>query len=150
MKKNIVVYLVIVLIGFSSDYYLNNVIVGNSIAVSNNFNEFILERPNDKENMDRFWTEENKSFLSEQQQEILETLQKKVIDGNNLSIEEREVLSNLRGDVLVKKLGQTRFDRYKKLIEKREKQERGQLEIEMSKEEKTEIYNFEKEIKGKR
>ena len=77
------------------------------------------------------------------------SLKFKVESGENLTVEERQILSEFRSDTIRKKLGDTRFERYKKLIEKREKQAKGQLEIELSKEEKTEIYNFEKEIKGK-
>jgi len=108
-----------------------------------------LERPHDKEKIEKFWTSENESFLSASEKETLNGLRAKVESGQNLTVEERDILSSLRGEAIRKKLGDARFERYKKLIERRAKQEKGLLEIELTKEEKAEIYNFEKEIKGK-
>lgn len=109
----------------------------------------IMEKPRDKEKIELFWNSENESFLTSQEKEQLNALRSKVESGNNLTVEEREILSTLRSEAIRKKLGDINFERYKKLIEKRVKQEKGKLEIELTKEEKREIYNFEKEIRGK-
>lgn len=147
MKNEMMMLFIIVLFNVKQCYPIDSIsLLTNCSSYSN---EIILERPNDKENIERFWNHENESFLTSQEKETLNQLKSKVEGGQNLTIEEREVLSKLRCETITKKLGVTRFERYKKLIEKREKQERGQLEIELSKEEKNEIYNFEKEIKGK-
>lgn len=147
MKKHLIVLLIIAGITFNKLY--------TSMPdkdTSNIFNYYTyinnIEKPRDKEKIDKFWSAENESFLSLSEKEILNKLRIKVEAGNNLTTEEREILSRLRGETIKKKLGDVRFERYKKLIEKREKQENGKLEIELTKEEKAEIYNFEKEIRG--
>ncbi|MBB6623927.1 hypothetical protein [Clostridium gasigenes] len=153
MKKNILLVILIASLNFQqystltfNSTTLNNPIEGNLIYYINKTN---IERPHDKEKIESFWNSENESFLSSEEKEKLNVLKCKVERGENLTVEERQILSELRSDTIRKKLGDARFERYKKLIEKREKQAKGQLEIELSKEEKTEIYNFEKEIKGK-
>lgn len=148
MKKHLIVVLIIAGITFNKIYTSTS-----DTITSNNFNYYTyinnIEKPRDKEKIDKFWSAENESFLSLSEKEILNKLRIKVEAGNNLTTEEREILSRLRGETIKKKLGDVRFERYKKLIEKREKQENGKLEIELTKEEKAEIYNFEKEIRGK-
>lgn len=148
MKKHLIGLLIIVVISFNKMYISNS-----DSAISNNFNYYTyinnIEKPRDKEKIDKFWNAENESFLNSSEKEFLNKLRIKVENGDNLTIEEREILSRLRGETIRKKLGDVRFERYKKLIEKREKQEQGKLEIELTKEEKAEIYNFEKEIRGK-
>lgn len=153
MKKKILILILIAGLSF----YQCSTLTFNATAFNNPIEEDLtcyinrtnIERPHDKEKIERFWNSENESFLSAEEKEKLNALKFKVESGQNLTVEEREILSKLRGETIRKKLGDTRFERYKKLIERREKQAKGQLEIELSKEEKTEIYNFEKEIKGK-
>ena len=153
MKKELLILLIIT--GLTSSNFIkinsNETIVNLNISDYSNFyaNLNNLERPRDKEKIEKFWTDENESFLSPDEKEILNELRSKVESGENLTIEQRDILSTLRGETIRKKLGDIRFERYKKLIEKREKQEKGKLEIELTKEEKAEIYNFEKEINGK-
>ncbi|MBB6716035.1 hypothetical protein [Clostridium gasigenes] len=153
MKKKILLVILIASLNFQqystltfNSTTLNNPIEANLIYYINKTN---IERPHDKEKIESFWNSENESFLSPEEKEKLNVLKRKVESGENLTVEERQILSEFRSDTIRKKLGDARFERYKKLIEKREKQTKGQLEIELSKEEKTEIYNFEKEIKGK-
>lgn len=153
MKKELLILLIIT--GLTSSNFIK--INSNETRVNLNLSDYSnfyanlnnLERPRDKEKIEKFWTDENESFLSPDEKEILNELRSKVESGENLTIEQRDILSTLRGETIRKKLGDVRFERYKKLIEKREKQEKGKLEIELTKEEKAEIYNFEKEINGK-
>lgn len=153
MKKELLILLIIT--GLTSSGFIK--INSNETRVNSNLSDYSnfyanlnnLERPRDKEKIEKFWTDENESFLSPDEKEILNELRSKVESGENLTIEQRDILSTLRGETIRKKLGDVRFERYKKLIEKREKQEKGKLEIELTKEEKAEIYNFEKEINGK-
>ena len=153
MKKNIIALSIIAGIGFNNIFTITSSANILDEYSYNNLNHYTnrnnIEKPIDKEKIERFWTKENESFLNESEREILNSLRVKLESGENLTAEERVTLSVMRGETIRKKLGDTRFERYKKLIEKRTKQERGQLEIELTKEEKGEIYNFEKEINGK-
>lgn len=151
MKKKIIILSLLVGISFNNSFtYSASILTPHEDTYLNCYtNRNSLERPRDKEKIEKFWTSENESFLSDSEKETLNGLRSKVESGQNLTVEERRILSSLRGEAIRKKLGDDRFERYKKLIEKREKQEKGQLEIELTKEEKAEIYNFEKEIKGK-
>lgn len=151
MKKKIVILSLLVGVSFNNFFTCSaSILIPHEDTYLNCYaNKNSLERPHDKEKIEKFWTSENESFLSASEKETLNGLRSKVESGKNLTVEERSILSSLRGEAIRKKLGDDRFERYKKLIEKREKQEKGQLEIELTKEEKAEIYNFEKEIKGK-
>lgn len=153
MKKNIIALSIIAGLSFNNIFTITSSANILDEYSYNNLNHYTnrnnIEKPIDKEKIERFWTKENESFLNESEREILNSLRAKLDNGENLTAEERVTLSVMRGETIRKKLGDTRFERYKKLIEKRTKQERGQLEIELTKEEKGEIYNFEKEINGK-
>lgn len=153
MKKNIIALSIIAGLSFNNIFTITssaNILDEYSYTNLNQYaNRNNIEKPIDKEKIERFWSKENESFLNESEREILNSLRAKLENGENLTAEERVTLSVMRGETIRKKLGDTRFERYKKLIEKRTKQERGQLEIELTKEEKGEIYNFEKEINGK-
>lgn len=149
MKKRIVLSILLSCLSFQ---HFSSVVASastliNPIKITSNY-YINIERPRDKEKIENFWTIINEGFLTAQEKEQFTRLKIKVEDGKNLTVHEREILSELRSQVIGRKLGDARFDRYKKLIEKREKQEKGELEIELTKEEKREIYDFEKEIQG--
>lgn len=151
MKKGSLVLLLIYLLSLQQHTIVNASILNNRVEYNSScyLRKTCIEKPRDKEKIDLFWNSENESFLTSEEKEKLNQFRSKVESGNNLTVEEREILSTLRSETIRKKLGDINFERYKKLIEKREKQEKGQLEIEMTKEEKKEIYNFEKEIRSK-
>lgn len=151
MKKNMFMILLISGLTFQQYHIFTECVLEklseNSLSCYTNISN--IERPSDKDKINNFWSSENEGFLSAEEKDILKALKAKAESGKNLTVEERQTLSQLRCEAIRKKLGDARFERYKKLIEKREKQEKGQLEIELTKDEKTEIYNFEKEINGK-
>lgn len=152
MIKNILLHVLISsLIAIQScSIFTTNIVYATANMSLEALNLNVIEVPHDKEKIERFWNTENMGFLNSDELEILNKFKTKVDNGENLTVEERGQLSELRSSTIRKKLGDERYERYRKLIEKREKQEKGKLEIEMTKEEKREIYMFEKEIIGKK
>lgn len=151
MKKKSLILLIIYTLSFQQSLIANSTTLNNKIDYKDNLyaTGTNIEKPRDKEKIDFFWSSQNESLLTSEEKETLSSIRAKVDSGKPLTVEERAILSRLRGETIRKKIGDVNFERYKKLIEKREKQEKGTLEIEMTKEEKREIYYFEKEIHAK-
>lgn len=149
MKKKILALLILITLGFQKYIFFSVDAASLNFHKENLSSYESLKLPNDKIKIENFWNAENISFLTTEEADIFNTLKIKATEGKNLTIQERDILSELRREVIQRKLGEPRFERYKKLIEKREKQEKGLLEIPLTKEEKAEIYSFEKEIRGK-
>lgn len=151
MKKKSLILLIIYTLSFQQSLIANSTTLNNKIDYKDNLyaTGTNIEKPRDKEKIDFFWSSQNESLLTSEEKETLSSIRAKVDSGKPLTVEERAILSTLRGETIRKKIGDVNFERYKKLIEKREKQEKGTLEIEMTKEEKREIYYFEKEIHAK-
>lgn len=151
MRKKSLILLIIYALSFQQSLITNATTLNNKIDYKDNLytTGTTIEKPRDKEKIDFFWSSQNESLLTSEEKETLNSIRSKVDSDKPLTVEERSILSTLRGETIRRKLGDVNFERYKKLIEKRENQEKGTLEIEMTKEEKREIYYFEKEIHAK-
>lgn len=91
-----------------------------------------------------FWTEENEKLLTEEQKSKIKEFREKNEKGENLSLEEVEILKEFRISVIKTKLGEEKFKEYEKLMEKRD----GDKELTL--EERAKLYEFNKEIMGKK
>lgn len=92
-----------------------------------------------KEQIDDFWTKENKTFLTQEELNSLNLLEEKIKVGKSLTLQENQYLKSLKSKIIKEKLGEEKYKELEKLIEKRESS------TELTMPERKRIYELNKE-----